>query len=445
MKEKLFVGIDVGGTKISAALVTEYGKILTREKVETPPQGPAILAQLKRSIEFVLQIANKDKLELSGIGIGVPGVVKPDHQTILITPNIRLTRYPLAKNLMNYFKVPVVLGNDVNLGLMGERWLGAGKSVGNLIGIFPGTGVGGAIMINGQLYTGTNGAAAELGHMIMDIHSPLENAGVFGSLEVLASRRAIERRIREKIREGKKSIIEEISDDTKQIKSGVLHKALLQRDRVVVEVFNDVCEVIGKACISLRHILNPEMIILGGGVIEACGQYMLPRIRKISAADPFFQGIDDCQIVSSLLGDDAIIYGAVALVKQSLGIPLYISEKLYPRISDQNGGGISIGDKIYRNNVYVRADGKVKDLKEKADFAILNREYKIGPEQLLKLCKKDPDILVVADATGRLKLTKPAADFLKAGSIEYKILPRQEAIQYYNRLNRRKSILICQK
>ncbi len=317
---KFYIGVDVGGTKISAALLDPYGGILCREKQPTIRTAkPAIIGrQIEKIIKEVLAESRVSLSSLGGIGIGIPGIVAPHTNKILVTPNICLTGYPLAERLKKVFRTKIVLGNDVNLGTLAEKWLGVGKNAQNIIGIFLGTGVGGGIIINGKIVTGAQGAAGELGHMIIDLHSPVSSAGVFGTLEALASRRAIERDIREAIRSGKKSIIKELADgNLRVIKSKALRKALKKKDPVVKEVLDKVCMVVGKACISLRHIFNPEMIILGGGVMEACGDYILPRVQKISEKDPFLAGIDQCSIVESVLKDDAVILGAVALMKQA--------------------------------------------------------------------------------------------------------------------------------
>ena len=319
MKNKFYVGVDVGGTKIAAGLVTNSGRIVTWAKTSTIMNAkPAQIAhQIKGVINEVIYEAKINRSQIKGIGMGVPGVVSPDQKSILITPNINLSKFPLVERLKRSFPVPIYLGNDVNLGLLGEKWLGVARRTKNVVGIFPGTGVGGAIIIDNKLVLGVNGAAAELGHMIIDYNSSENSAGVYGSLEALASRRAIERSIRSAIKKGKKSIVRKLTGgNLKVIKSKVLREALKKKDKVVIGVMEDVAQVLGKASISLRHIFNPEMIVFGGGVVEACADFLIPRIREVSQSDPFFKNIDSCQIVQSELGDDAIVLGAVALVKQ---------------------------------------------------------------------------------------------------------------------------------
>lgn len=316
---EFYIGVDVGGTKISAAIVDPYGGILVHRKYPTIRTAkPALVGrQIEGIIKEVLSDGEVSAGAVKGIGVGVPGIVHPRSNKILVTPNIALAGYPLYRRLKKLFKTKVVLGNDVNLGTLAEKWLGAGKKADNIIGIFLGTGVGGGIIIDGKVYTGAQGAGGELGHMIIDLHNPASSAGVAGTLEALTGRRAIERAIREAIRMKRKTIVTELTGgNLKVIKSKVIKKALKSKDRVVTEIMNNVCLIIGKACVSLRHIFNPDMIILGGGIMEACGDFILPRVQKVFRKDPFMAGVDQCEVTQSILADDAVILGAVALVKQ---------------------------------------------------------------------------------------------------------------------------------
>ncbi|MCC6758411.1 MAG: ROK family protein [Candidatus Omnitrophica bacterium] len=318
MKQKFFIGIDVGGTKIAAAAVSANGKILSRKKIATPPASKpsAILKLIISLVDQVLVESGLPMQNLGGLGLGLPGIVDKNNH-ILATPNIDLAGFPLCEKLKKKFRVKIAAGNDVNLGLLGEQWLGAGQKADDIIGIFPGTGVGGAIIIDDKLVTGTQGAAAEIGHMIMMMDGPRCNCGNHGCLEAFAGRWAIERDIRAAMQKGRKSLISGLMDGKQgPIKSKFLKNALAAKDPITVDVMTRAAKTLGLACINVRHIFNPQLIILGGGVIEACGDFLLPIINKTFHTDPFFAKIDKCKIVTSKLGDDAVILGAVALVKK---------------------------------------------------------------------------------------------------------------------------------
>ncbi len=187
-KTQNFIGVDLGGTKIAAALVTGNGKILARAKSPTPPdaKGKDILKIILKTIDDIC--GEHAAKKLVAIGIGIPGIAHPRTHEIIVTPNIKLAGFPLKKELAKHFKTKIIIDNDVNCGLLGEQWLGAARKTKNVIGLFPGTGIGGAIVLDGKIVTGSHGAAAELGHMIMDIKGPLCSCGNHGCLEALASR-----------------------------------------------------------------------------------------------------------------------------------------------------------------------------------------------------------------------------------------------------------------
>jgi glucokinase len=267
----------------------------------------------------LLTEADITKTDLAGIGIGVPGLVDPRGKTILRTPNIHLAHFPLAAALKKTFSVPVILGNDVNAGVLAEHWLGAGRGHQNIVGIFVGTGVGGGIILDGKLFAGAQGLAGELGHLTIAPSGPKCGCGNRGCLEALTGRLAIEREIRQGIKRRERTRIKEIAGGKIQsIKSKTLKKALNKKDPLVTRIMRDVAVTLGKACISLRHVFNPELIILGGGVIEACGDFILPIVKKTAGSEPFFAKVDNCTITAAELADDAGVLGAAALIKNYL-------------------------------------------------------------------------------------------------------------------------------
>jgi len=313
-----YIGVDVGGTKIAAGLVSPAGKILGWEKASTPRKHGAgeVMAAIMRAIREVMRGAGLKPRRLKGIGVGLPGVVDAEGERLLAAPNIPLAGYPIAKELRRRFDVKIALGNDVNLGVLGESWLGAARGLDDVVGLFPGTGVGGGVICGGKLLWGAHGAAAELGHVILDPEGPLCGCGSRGCLEAFSSRSAIERNIRAGVRAGRPTEIRALNGGSLDvIKSKVLSRALAKRDPLVTEVVRRAAERLGQACVSLRHCFDPEAFVFGGGLIEACGDFILPVVAKRLAQDPLFKKVGSCRILRSRLGDDAVVLGAVDLVK----------------------------------------------------------------------------------------------------------------------------------
>lgn len=446
MANTLFLGIDVGGTKISAALINRAGKIYARNKITTPARATnkEIIALLSRLIlETLAKAAIKTK-KLKGIGIGIPGIVDSKTGAIITTPNLKLSGTALAHALKIKFKCPVVLGNDVNLGVLGEKWMGAASTAENIVGIFPGTGIGGGVIINGKLLTGTHGAGAELGHIIMDITGPQCTCGNKGCLEALTGRWAIERDIRTALSQGEKSVISShLQGPGHKIKSSALREALQKKDPLVTAIMKRVSEILALACISLRHTFDPQLIVFGGGLIEACGDFLLPRIQKAVKADPFFAGLENFSIVESLLGDDAVVLGAGALIQQHLGLSLS-PLSLYPIIRVSSSGAIKINNKSVPKNIYIRADGKIKKFEAPISSSSA-RTCPLDVDSLQKICKRSPRTLIVGTSSASLyPLTAQGKVFLKKEGIDFKSLPLKEAVSFYNEVKKRKAILLGQ-
>ena len=208
-RERLYLGVDIGGTKIQASLVAESGTILGRQRQSTPrpasgsPCGPEqILAGVEAVMKSVLAEANLETTDLTGIGVAVPGVVDPKSGNVIVTPNMGLTGVAIGAHLESCFRVPVVIGNDGNLGTYGEAWLGSARKARSALGIWVGTGIGAGFVQKGKVWRGAREAAGEIGHIVMQIGGPVCGCGNHGCLEALASRTAIERDIREALAAG---------------------------------------------------------------------------------------------------------------------------------------------------------------------------------------------------------------------------------------------------
>ena len=449
-KTRTYIGVDVGGTKILAALVDHSGEILARKRCPTPREGTPqdALAAITQTMDDVLAEADVKPRHVTAIGLSAPGVVDPDEGEVVFTPNMNLSGLEIVTPMEDRFGVPVALGNDVNMGTLGEKWLGAARYARSAVGIFVGTGIGGGVIVDGRLLRGGREAAGEIGHMIMQIDGPLCGCGNRGCFEAMASRSAIERGIREAITAGKETIMTELLGEKDGVmKSKMLKKALKAEDAVVTDVMRKTSEILGYACLNVRHLIDPDVIVLGGGVMEACGGFIMPIVRQIVEADALPGARPGGHVVESELGDDAVVLGAVALAQELAGgTPLDDAQKGlpdYPTIKYATFGEVAIGKKVYKTDIFIRGDGKVK----KRDKAAVKQQYgtshKIGPMELEQVCKGHPQFLVVGMGhTGMAGLTPDGEEFLNERGIAFRSLPSQEAIATFNRAKGRKAAVI---
>jgi glucokinase len=315
--ESPVLGIDLGGTKILAAIVDPGGKIVRTAKKKTRAElgGEQILDRIVDVAKEVTQKADLSLDSLAGVGIGAPGQIDFETGTIVYAPNLGWKNVALVKHLREALGLPVALDNDVNAVAVAEHRWGAAKGIDDFIAISVGTGVGSGLFIGGKLHHGFNGTAGEIGHMIIDRDGPPWPASNRGCLEAMASRTAIAQRLEKAMAKGKKTILTEIAGTkASDIRSKVLRQALEAKDRLVTKEINRASRILGKMIGSVINLLGPEMIVLGGGVMEACGDHMLPIIDHVARETAISSSADHVKIVVSKLGDDAGILGAAALV-----------------------------------------------------------------------------------------------------------------------------------
>jgi glucokinase len=449
-KSKLYIGVDVGGTKILAALVEESGRVLARERASTPRRGTrrAILGAIRKAMRGVLRKEKVSPRRLTAIGIAIPGVVDPDKGRVVVTPNMGLSGSPVTEAFQAEFGVPVALGNDVNLGTLGEHWLGAARRAESAFGIFLGTGIGGGLVRKGEMWRGYRESAAEVGHIVMEIDGPKCGCGNRGCFEALASRTAIERDICKAVKAGEKTVLKDILDgDLSVIRSGALRRALDKRDRLVMKVLRRAGEVVGYACLTVRHLVDPEVIVLGGGVVEACGDFLVPIVRAIVEADRLPGSRLGGWVVRSALGDDAVMLGAVALARQHVGrdpfSPHFDVPTKYAPIRSGRSGKVTVAGTPYDHDIYVRADGKVKDRGQRPCGKGASAGHKVDLKELQKVCKGGPEALFVgAGGSDRVAVARKGLQFLKSEGIALQVLPTPRAINAYNQSRQRRAILL---
>ena len=323
MQEKYIVSVDMGGTKILASVLNTKKGIIARQKKPTNVNS-GTKTYVKDVAQIVTKVVAESKLKdenIAAVCLGVPGSVNPIIGIINFAPNLGIKNYKMKSELEKLIPYPVLLENDVNLGALGVKSFGVGKKSENMLAVFIGTGIGGGIIINGKIYRGFNFVAGEIGHMLVQKNGPMCSCGKKGCFEALASRTAIVNNIINDVKKGKKkSVLSNLIKSNQRIKSGALRNAIDRKDKVVTKRITEACETIGDILGSVCNLMNFDMIVLGGGVIEALGDFMMPIIKKEfnnHVLDAVAKGI---KIIPSKLGDDAAIYGGLALADEFLGI-----------------------------------------------------------------------------------------------------------------------------
>jgi glucokinase len=316
--KNLYVGVDLGGTNIQAAIYdTSKEEIVIRDgtKTKATEGADAVLGRIEKITKKLIDKADLKADDISGLGIGAPGAIDFDHGLVLDAPNLGWNDFPLQKELSKRFPFDVVIDNDVNVGAWGEYKAGAGKGYDEQMAIFVGTGVGGGLIIHGKLYQGTGHTAGEIGHLIVGGRGTLGHRTV----EDLASRTSMVRRIRHMIEYNHKTVVTELVDgDLTRIRSKVIAQAFEQGDALTVEIVEDAARYIGMAIANVVTLLSLPCIVLGGGASEALGKPWLKLVRENFEDHVFPDKLKDTKIVLSELEDNAGPIGAALLAAESL-------------------------------------------------------------------------------------------------------------------------------
>lgn len=312
---KYIVVVDLGGTKILATVINLKGEIISRLKKSTNPKdkNQSILKRIISTIEDSVISANLNMNLIEGIVIGVPGSLNPETGIVNLAPNLGWKNFNVVEPLQNHFKKRILIENDANLGTLGIYNYELNSKCKNIVAIFVGTGVGAGLIIDGKLYYGKNFFAGEIGHIKVKENGYKCGCGNYGCLETEASRTAITRIINEQIKQGKKSIITKLVNDTKVIKSSTLKKAIKLKDKITLKAVNHAAKELGIISGNLINLLNPDYIVFSGGVTEAIGKYMLPTIKENAKKTSLKSNFKSTKITISKLKDDSAIYGGLAL------------------------------------------------------------------------------------------------------------------------------------
>ena len=312
----------MGGTKILAAVINSKDGIIARAKIATKSDSSekAYIESLAAITYEAISISGLKESKIKAVCLGIPGSVNPYTGRIGLAPNLGLKNFYIKEKLQKKIHVPVLIENDVNLGALGIKNFGVGKKNKNILVMFVGTGIGGALIFDRKIYRGTNFMAGEIGHMIVQENGPLCGCGKKGCFEAVASRTAIVRNILSDKRTKKKSKIGKLVPSGEKIKSKALAEAVRKKDKIVLEHLKNACDVIGVVSANVSNLLNVDMIVYGGGLMEALGDAMLPMIKTSYYKNVLSDAAKGTKLVKSKLGDDAAIYGGIALAEEFLGV-----------------------------------------------------------------------------------------------------------------------------
>lgn len=318
-KRRYWIGFDLGGTKMLAVVFDDRLKMLAKKRRKTRSgEGEVVsMDRIAETIQMALEEAGADAESVAGIGAGVPGPLDLQKGMILEAPNLGWKNVALQDYLSKKFKCPAVICNDVDGGVFGEYAMGAGQGYRSVLGVFPGTGIGGGFVYEGRIFRGTRSSCMEVGYLQVASEGPLAGAGPPGTLEGLASRLAISAEAAKAVYRGQAPHLRELAGtDISRIRSSMLAKSIDLGDKVIEQIVTRAAEQVGRGIGSLVNILAPDVVVLGGGLVEAMPRLYLEAVSH-GLKKTVLPSLADCaKLKVSELGDYAGATGAAALVRQ---------------------------------------------------------------------------------------------------------------------------------
>jgi glucokinase len=309
------LAVDLGGTKIYSALVGPGDVIIKRDVRPTEAcRGlEGVIANILESIKAVSAAVGPQE-RILGVGIGAPGPLDPASGRVFFAPNLNWCEVNLKEILEKELGLPVFIENDANLAALGEYLYGAGKGHNDLVFITVSTGVGGGLIIRGEIYSGASGAAGEIGHMVVVPDGPLCSCGNRGCLEAVASGKALKRRVQDLIAEGRcRKILELAGGDPNAVETPLIAQAAHSGDGEARQLLAEAGKYLGLAIGNIANLLNPSIFIIGGGVARGAGELLLGPAREEAQKHVFPALRESLRIVPGALRGRAGVLGAAAL------------------------------------------------------------------------------------------------------------------------------------
>lgn len=315
--EKLILGIDIGGTSIKIGLINVQGVIKHHWEIPTNTKdaGAHIVKEIWASVLEQMEKKSLTTDRLLGIGIGAPGFTNVDEGIVYEAVNIGWKNLNLAEAFKEWTDLPVYVANDANVAALGENWVGAGEQSNHMIALTLGTGVGSGIISNGQLINGANGTGGEIGHMTIDPNGYPCNCGLKGCLETIASATGIVRQALERAKKSPSSSMARIYEKNGELSTKEIFDLAKEGKKDALQLIEEVTDVLGFAIANLAVLLNPEKVLIGGGVSKA-GEFLIERIDQSFKKYALPRIYEVCEIKVAKLGNDAGMIGAAYLVKE---------------------------------------------------------------------------------------------------------------------------------
>ncbi len=311
------IGIDIGGTKIAGALVDESGNILRENRVATPAKASEAL--VAAVVELVNELAAGQ--HVLGVGVAAAGFIDSKQSTVIYAPNLSWRNEPLKEKLQKQFDFPVIVDNDANAAGWAEYRYGAGRGFSHMTMLTIGTGVGGAIIVDGHLLRGGFGVAAELGHLRIVPDGIPCGCGQRGCIESYGSGSALLRNARELAAAGttEGARLRELADQNGQLTGAEVYQAILEGDAGALALLRELGDYLGQAIASLASVLDPEVVVIGGGV-SAAGELLLQPIRESYQKHLSARGFrPELELKVAELVNDAGVVGAADLARVAFG------------------------------------------------------------------------------------------------------------------------------
>lgn len=321
VRKRVWVGFDLGGTKMLAVVFDQDLRVLgkRRRKTRGSNDREVSLERLAETVEMALTEAGVTVDQLAGIGAGCPGPLDLQKGVILEAPNLGWKQVALQDYLSKRFRCPAVICNDVDAGVFGEYSVGVARGQRSVLGVFPGTGIGGGFVYEGRIFRGTRSSCMEVGYLQLATEGGSAGVGPVGTLEGLASRLAISAEAAKAVFRGQAPHLHALAGtDLSRIRSSTLARAIEKGDRDIEAIVRRAAEQVGWGIGCLINILAPDMVVLGGGLVEALPRLYLDAVREGIRRNALPSLVEQHKLKLAELGDLATATGAAALIRQQV-------------------------------------------------------------------------------------------------------------------------------